>query len=296
MSNSLKINSYKVRPENSNQDCKTKSSRQFSVKQSSDDIKFKFSKCVLSCCRSCSFCLFPRATTKERYKSLYSKDRNKRCQRCFLCKSMSFCPTCSKCPHCCPKFGCRGQATEVLACLAHTGCESKGGLNFEKGIHATLQNQTTSDQVPCDQEWLCSPGEKQGLIPSIDRTHKQVGGRKSGDKVLPGLLQPPFSGTKIQPQMEAYLGPQPSKPILETRHLQFRRLPVRSSVRSGFAHSGQMGHSSAETTVHQRQEKLLSQTVHVSNRTPYCNRETGMGRLPPHETRSVAPEATLACT
>ena len=57
-----------------------------------------------------------------------------------------------------------------------------------------------------------------------------------------------------------------------------------------------MGHSSAETTVHQRQEKLLSQTVHVSNRTPYCNRETGMARSPPHETRSVAPEATLACT
>ena len=218
MSNSLKISSFQVGPENSSQDGKI--SRQFSVKQSSDDTKFKFSKCVLSCCRSCSFCLFPRATTKERYKSLYSKDRNKRCQRCFLCKSMSFCPTCSKCPQCCPKFGCRGQVTEVLARLAHTGCESKGGLNFERGIHATLQNQTTPDQVPCDQEWLCSPGEKQGLVPSIDRTHKQVGGRKGGDKVLSGLLQPPFSGTKIQPQMEAYLGPQPSKPILETRHLQ----------------------------------------------------------------------------
>ena len=50
--------------------------------------------------------------------------------------------------------------------------------------------------------------------------HKQAGGRKGGDKILPGLLQPPLSGTKIQPQMEAYLGPQPSKPVLETRHLQ----------------------------------------------------------------------------
>ena len=59
---------------------------------------------------------------------------------------------------------------------------------------------------------------------------------------------------------------------------QFRRLPVRSSVRSGFAHSGQMDHSSTETAVHQRQEKLFSQTVHVSNRSPYCHRATGMGR------------------
>ena len=220
MSNSLKISGCKVGPDDLSQDCKVRSSRQFSFKQSSADTKFKFSKCVLSCCRSCSFCLFPRATAKERYKSLYSKDRNKRCQRCFLCKSMSFCPTCSKCPQCCPKFGCRGQTAEVLASLAHTGGESKGGLDFARGIYATLQNQATSDPIPGDQEWLCSPREKQGLVPSIDRTHKQAGGRKGGNKILPGLLQPPLSGTKIQPQMKAYLGPQPSKPVLETRHLQ----------------------------------------------------------------------------
>ena len=166
MSNTLKDSSCKVGREISNKNCKTGDSRQFSVRftQSSNDIKFKSSKCILSCCQSCSFCLFPRATTKERYKSLYSKDRNKRCQRCFLCKSMSFGPTCSKCPQCCPKSGCRGQVTEVLASMAHTGCEYKGGLNFEKGIHATLQNPTTSDPVPCDQEWLCSTREKQGLI------------------------------------------------------------------------------------------------------------------------------------
>ena len=42
-------------------------------------------------------------------------------------------------------------------------------------------------------------------------------------------------------------------------------------------------------------KSCCSQTVHVSNRSPYCHRETGMGRSPPHETRSVAPEATLAC-
>ena len=131
-----------------------------------------------------------------------------------------FLPTCSKCPQCCPKFGCRGQTAEVLASLAQSGGESKGGLDFARGIHATLQNPATSDLIPCDQEWLCSPREKQGFVPSIDRTHKQAGSRKGGNKILPGLLQPPLSGTKIQSQMEAYLGPQPSKSFLETRHLQ----------------------------------------------------------------------------
>ena len=77
--------------------------------------------------------------------------------------------------------------------------------------------------------------------------------------------------------------------------VQFCRLPVRSSVGSSFAHSGQMDHSSTETTVHQRQGQLFSPTVHVPNRAPYCHRETGMGRPPSHETGSVAPETTLAC-
>ena len=339
---------------------------------------------------------------------------------------MSFCPTCSKCPQCCHKFGCRGQTAEVLASLAHSGGESKGGLDFARGIHATLQNQATSDPIPCDQEWLCSPREKQGLVSSIDRTHKQVGSRKGGNKILPGLLQPPLSGTKIQSEMEAYLGPQPSKSFLETRHLQngnsgnnkvvspkggvgnvaglqrrlfshphqseitkvsqvfsgkeslsihgpsfrarhsstgiyqgsqggetdgsstgypdppvprrlvsqspgpgnlpitypdplgpvprtrvggkhgeigtyastgfqFRRLPVRPTVGSSVAHSGQMDRSSAETTVHQRQGQLFSPTVHVPNRAAYCHRKAGLGRPSSHETGSVASKKTLAC-
>ena len=133
---------------------------------------------------------------------------------------MSFCPTCSKCPQCCPKSGCRGQTAKVLASLAHSRGESKGGLDFTRGLHATLQNQTTSDPIPGDQEWLCSPREKQGLVSSSNRTHRQVGSRKGGHKILPGLLQPPLSGTKIKSEMETYFGPQPSKSFLETRHLQ----------------------------------------------------------------------------
>ena len=76
---------------------------------------------------------------------------------------------------------------------------------------------------------------------------------------------------------------------------QFRRLPVRSTVRSGSAHSGQMDHPSTEATFHKKSDNLFGQAVHVSHRAPYGNRETGMGRSPPHETHSVASEATLAC-
>ena len=308
---------------------------------------------------------------------------------------MSFCPSCSKCPQCCPRSGCRGQTTEFLANTAKVGCKSKGGVDFEKRLHATLQNQTTSDPVPCDQEWLCSPVEKQSLIRSIGRAHKQVGGRKSRDKVLPDVLQLPFSGTKTQQKMETYSGPQPSKSVFAIGHVQNGNIGKNQVVspkrgmgnmagfqRRLFSHSHQseipevpqlflgrktyqftalpfglatapleftkvvkevrlmaqaiqihqylddwlvraqcqetcrlhtqtllalcrkLGwvvnmekseHPSTEATIHKKSENLFCQAVHVSHRAPYCNRKTSMGRSPPHETHSVASEATLAC-
>ena len=76
---------------------------------------------------------------------------------------------------------------------------------------------------------------------------------------------------------------------------QFRSLPVRSSVGSSVAHSGQMDCSSREITVHQRQGQLFSSTVHVPNRASYGHRKAGMGRPPSHEASSVASKTTLAC-
>ena len=77
---------------------------------------------------------------------------------------------------------------------------------------------------------------------------------------------------------------------------QFRRLPIRFVVWSGFAQSGQVDFPSAEVEVNQGLELLLSQTVHVSDRTPHSNRETSLARSPSHEAHLVAPEAILACS
>ena len=94
--------------------------------------------CVLSCCQSCSYCTFTRASTKERIKSRSVIEQNKACQRCMLCKSMSFCPSCSQCPQCCHQTECRGKVTKVLAYLASNGCKSSGGVCFERRLHPSL--------------------------------------------------------------------------------------------------------------------------------------------------------------
>ena len=56
-----------------------------------------FSKHLKDCCNSCFYCCWSRAATKERPKSRSLSDRNKACQKCFFCLSLSFCPSCTKC-------------------------------------------------------------------------------------------------------------------------------------------------------------------------------------------------------
>ena len=116
--------------------------------------------CVMSCCLSCSFCRYKRATTKERYKPRSYEERNKACQRCILSRSLSFCPQCSKCPQCCKQSHSGRSLTEVLASLGKLGFKSQGNLDFERGLHASLQNEPPSHKVTSGSEWLCKPGQE----------------------------------------------------------------------------------------------------------------------------------------
>ena len=132
----------KVKP-----NCTTFSSRQFKLSKCSQVASFKHSSetfkpdCILSFCRSCSICNFKRASAKERYKTRCDKDRNKACQRCFFCKSLSFCQVCSKYPQCCQRAGCRGQTSEVLVEVGNTGSVPKGGLHLAGRLYPSIQNE-----------------------------------------------------------------------------------------------------------------------------------------------------------
>ena len=71
--------------------------------------------------RQCYKVVRCQATTKERLKSLFVKQRKKlKFERCFLCRSI-ICPKCHKCPHCCSKSSCRGQTEPALENLAALG-------------------------------------------------------------------------------------------------------------------------------------------------------------------------------
>ena len=100
--------------------------------------------CKLSC-KSCTCCL--KAATKERCKSGYCKTSLiKKCEQCFLCRSIVLCKTCTKCDKFCTKSACRGQTKPVLGNLGSLGGRTQSGTNVETGLHPTFPNLTRSPQ------------------------------------------------------------------------------------------------------------------------------------------------------
>ena len=191
----------------------------FKDNKSSSYSNFKVG-CVLSCCYSCSYCTFTRASAKERIKSRSFSGQNKACQRCMLCKSMSFCPSCSQCPQCCHRTECRGKVTNVWASLARNGRKSSGDFCLEGGLHPSIQTETPIDKVSPSSKWLCQPSKEPVLKGSLNQSHEEVGSRKGGYQVVSGFLQPAFPCPQTKQKMETNLGPESVELIPQYQYLQ----------------------------------------------------------------------------
>ena len=171
-----------------------------------------FSKdCKFVCCSSCSFC--NRAVAKEKRKTLSCQNRNKICEQCFVCKSMSFCPKCHKCTLCCQRSTCGRPSATVLAGLALPGFKSKGSLHPQGRVSTTLQGETTSSKISCNSQWFISSFKKQKAERSLTVSRSKTGYRKSVSSVISGLLQPVVPGSKTQQKMEAHSRPKSTEPV-----------------------------------------------------------------------------------
>ena len=165
-------------------------------------------------------CNFSRAATKERLKSRSCSEQNKICQRCVLCKSMSFCPIYSKCPTCCHRNQCWGKASELLASLAKAGCKSQSGFSTEGWLQSSFQGKAISRALSLDCEQIFKPPQEQGSFGSSDLFNTKESRRKGGCQVLSGFLQPSFSGSKTQQKMATNRGPKPTRSFPNHQHVQ----------------------------------------------------------------------------
>ena len=102
--------------------------------------------------------------------------------------------------------GCRGQVKKVLAKMVRPRGKFKGDLYFERGLHASLQNETTSHKVTSGSEWLSKSGQEPAPKRGIAGSDAKVGSGKSGCPVLSSLLQPTIPCTQTKQQVETDFG------------------------------------------------------------------------------------------
>ena len=176
-------------------------------------------KCRLSCCK-CSYC--HRVATKERCKSQYMSivHRNKICERCFLCRSLTFCKACHQCPTCCFRSPCRGEVKPVLAEMGNPGFKSKSGKHTEGGLHSPLPVQTPLHKVTDCNKQL--PQSNQTVLPyrGTVSADKQKCSRTGGQSKFIGVLQPAIFGTQTQQPVETHPRPEHLEHLFKHRVVQ----------------------------------------------------------------------------
>ena len=146
--------------------------------------------------------------------------RNKACQKCFFCLSLSFCPSCTKCPQCCRKSSCGRQVTKVLGNLAQPGFKSSGGLHFEGRLQPPIQDEAPIDQVSSDSQRICQSSQKQVLEGGVAVPDCKTSHRKSSGSGFSCLLQPAVHSSQTKQQMASNLGFEQTQSFPPLRNLK----------------------------------------------------------------------------
>ena len=157
---------------------------------------------------------------KKKRKTLSFSSKNKICEQCFVCKSMSFCPKCDKCPVCCQRSTCERPSATVLAGLALPGFKSKDSLHPQGRVSAPLQGETTPSKISCNSQWFMKSVTKQKSERGIAVSRSKTGYRKGVRSVVSGFLQPVVPGSKTQQKMEAHSRSKPTEPVPYSGNVQ----------------------------------------------------------------------------
>ena len=96
----------------------------------------------------------------------------------------------------------------------------KSGFNFERGLHATLQNETPSHKVTSHPERLCKPSQELEPKRGIASSNAKVGSGNSGCPVLPSFLQLAIPSTQTKQQVETDFGLKSAESVSLLRNFQ----------------------------------------------------------------------------
>ena len=126
------------------------------------------------------------------------------------------------CPKCCSKSACRGQTSKFLENVAGARCRSKGGANFERGLHPPLSDPAKSRKVSLSRKLLCQSSQEQLPVRGITSAYEQKCCRTSKTSNISGVFQPAIFSPKAQQQVETH-----------TRFEQIESFPQDEKIQNG---------------------------------------------------------------
>ena len=114
---------------------------------------------------------------------------------------------------CCKRSTCGRPSATVLAGVALPGFKSKGSLHPQGRVSTTLQGETTSGKISCDNQWFIKSLSKQKSERGIAFPRSKTDYRKGVRSVISGFLQPVVPGAKTQREMETHSRSKPTEPL-----------------------------------------------------------------------------------
>ena len=130
---------------------------------------------MLSCCKSCSYCSFTRASTKERSKTRSLSEQNKTCQRCMLCKSMPFSPSVPNVPNAVSVQNVGGRLQSFWQVWQNMGSNPRVVSILKEGYTLPFKQRTLSTRFHLVQSGYSSPTKNMYLKEAlISLMHKLV--------------------------------------------------------------------------------------------------------------------------
>ena len=205
--------------------CKLSSCRQFKTsdssqdsvvsKDSNSDTDCKFG-CVLSCCKSCAFSKYHRATTKERYKSRSLAEKNKHVKGVPCCSA----PLVHNVPSVANEINVGGRLQKIWQTWEDLGSNPTVVSILKEGYALPFKIRLPLTRSPLNVSWYADPVKnryfKEALLTLLDKLVVE----KVVVQASLAFFNRLFCGPKTQQQMETHFGPRSTKSVSKPRHLQ----------------------------------------------------------------------------
>ena len=175
--------------------------------------------CVLSCCRSCSFCKYHRASPQKKgIRPVPSVKEIKHVKGVSCVNPCLSAQVVESAPHVVKELGVGGRLQSFWLKWQKLGANPRVVSILKEGYVPPFRMRPPLTRFPL--EWLCKPGKEPVSKRGLDCFDRKVGSRKSDCSDVLSFLQPVVPGPKAQQKVETHSGSQSIECVSPTGYFQ----------------------------------------------------------------------------